>query len=714
MIKRFSIRIKLIAAFIIIGVFPMLLATYIGVEIASGRLEKGIEERINYAGKSAVYLIAKKKTELEGVARSFSGDPRLRKVIQGGVNIKFLWFDTPLQVYLFNHENHMIFTSTGEKFTRPKNPEEGMTLLRTQSGSEPWPLLVFLLPVSDQGRPIGTIMTGYPLGNEFLNDLKSVTGVESMLFKQDPSGGYFSIETKGRLDLPDEILKSVATHGRQAFTKSSRIRLEEKEEEYHALLTPLPDADGRVSYILFNGISSSETLSRKLASTRFYYILIFIGVLLSVIAGSALGTGISWPILRLSSGVKAISAGDYNQKIQVRSRDEIGELAGSFNLMTDRLKATIAKLVENQNYTENMLRSLLNGVMTIDPDSMIIRINRSTENILNLPAERMVGKKISAVFDQDPSILAWIQEGLERRQVKEGMETILHRRDGAIIPIELSLSPLEDPVRPAGSKTGLVVLIRDLTEIQALKEHIRRQDRLAALGELSAGIAHEIRNPLGIIKGAAGILKKDSSSQPPRFDELCSVILEEVDRLNDVINDFLEFARPRPPQFKPQNINELIRGTIQMTALQIEKNKICIHENLKSDLPLIMADEHQIHQVFLNLILNALQATDQGDSLEITTRHLKELNQIEIIFADTGIGIPEDNLNKVFNPFFTTKEQGTGLGLSVVSKIIENHHGKIFLASDAGRGTRFNIHLPVAEKFDSADQEDAVRTGSAK
>ncbi|MEK6777214.1 MAG: ATP-binding protein [bacterium] len=713
MMTRFSIRIKLIAAFIIIGVFPMLVATYIGVKIASGRLEKGIEERINYAGKSAVYLIARKKTELEGVARSLSGDPRLRKVIQGGVNIKFLWFDTPLQVYLFNHENTMIFASTGEKFARPKNPAEGMTLLRTQSGNEKWPLLVFLLPVSDQGRSIGTIMTGYPLDNEFLNDLKSVTGVESMFFKQDPSGGYFSIETKAKLDIPEDILEKVAINGHQAFTKYSRIRLEGKEEEYHALLTPLPDADGRVSYILFNGISASETLSRKLASTRFYYILILIGVLLSVIAGSALGTGISWPIVRLSNGVRAISAGDYNQKIQVHSRDEIGELAESFNLMTDRLKETIAKLVENQSYTENILRSLLNGVMTIDPDARIIRINHSTENILHLPGDKIVGEKISVVFDQDPLILELIQNGLENRRIKEGLETVLHRKDGAIIPIELSLSPLDDPGKSAGSKTGLVVLIRDLTEIQALKEHIRRQDRLAAMGELSAGIAHEIRNPLGIIKGAAGILKRDSLSQAPRFDELCSVILEEVDRLNDVISDFLEFARPRPPQFKPQTINKLISGTIQMAALQIEKNRICIHENLAPDLPLVMADEHQMHQMFLNLILNAIQAMDQGDSLEIATRYLPEVNQIEIIFEDTGIGIPEGDLNKVFNPFFTTKEQGTGLGLSVVSKIIENHQGKIFLSSEAGKGTRFTIHLPVADKFDSDYQEDIHRTRSA-
>lgn len=696
--KPFSIRKKLIVAFILIGVFPMLIATYIGVKIASGRLETGMEDRINYAGKSAVYLLDKKKTELEGVARSFSEDPRLRKVIRGGVNIKFLWFDTPLQVFLFNDRNSMIFSSTGDTFLRPKYPEQGMTLLRMHKDKDQWPLLVYLFPASDEERPIGTIVTGYPLSQDFLNDLKSVTGVESMLFEKGESGAYLLLGEEGRLKVPKEVLKNVADGRRQVFSKDATVVLQGKPGDYVALLTPLPDAEGRVSYILFSGIPVSETLSGKLASARFYYILIILGVLLSVVAGSAVATGISWPILRFSEGVRAISAGDYDQKIQLRSRDEIGELAGSFNRMTDRLKETIAELVENRNYTENILRSLLNGVITIDANYCIMRINQATENIMRLPSEKLVGEQIAVVFEKDPEILGLIRDCLESHRIMEGVETSLHRKDGSSIPIELSLSLLEDPRHPSEKGAGLVVLIRDLTEIQALKEHIRRQDRLAALGELSAGIAHEIRNPLGIIKGAAGILNKESGAKGTKLAELSSVILEEVDRLNEVISDFLEFARPRPPQFKPENMNDLLRATLQMAALQIEKRKVRVHEDLAPDLPMVMADEHQMHQVFLNLILNALQATDEGDTVEIATRFLSQEKLVEIVFSDTGMGIPEENLNKVFNPFFTSKEQGTGLGLSVVSKIVENHDGKIFLASEVGKGARFTICLPVAEQ----------------
>ncbi len=691
MLSGFSIRRKLIVAFILIGVFPMLLATYIGVKIASGRLEKGIEDRVNYAGKSAVYLMGRKKTELEGVAKSFSGDPRLRQAIQGGVNIKFLWFDTPLKVFLFDEENTRIFGSIDADFARPENPEEGMTLLQAAGDQEPWPLLVYVLPVENEGEPIGTIMTGYTLDREFLSDLKSMTGVDSKLFRQDGPGSYVAIGSNERFRLKAELFG-------QTFIKNLTLAGEESDNDYRALLTPLPDAEGRVSLILLNGIPASETLGGKLASAKFYYILILLGLLLSVVAGSAVATGISWPILRFSQGVRAISAGDYSQKIHVQSRDEIGELAQSFNSMTDRLKDTIAQLVENQNYTDNILRSLPNGVLTIGPDHRIIRVNRAVETILRCPDGELVGRTFAEVFEKNQDLVVLIKQCMADNQIKEGVETALHLKDGSVIPVELSLSILEDPAEAGGKGLGLVILLRDLTEIQYLKEHIRRQDRLAALGELSAGIAHEIRNPLGIIKGAAGILNKEIANKDARFDELSSIILEEVDRLNDVINDFLEFARPRPPLFKSQNINDIIRGTLQMTALQIEKHQVQLRTDLSPGLPPIMIDEHQMHQVFLNLVLNALQATDAGDTIEVNTRFLAESGQIEILFRDGGAGIPAETIKKVFNPFFTTKEKGTGLGLSVVNKIVENHHGVIFLNSEEGKGTCFTIQLPVAER----------------
>jgi len=707
MIKGFSIRKKLIVAFILIGVFPMLIATYVGLKIASVRLEKGIEERINYAGKSAVYLLAQKETELAEVAKSFADDSRLRQALQGGVNIKFLWFDTPLKVLLYNAQGKAIFSSADIDVPRPPHPEKGMTLIGNETGETDWPLLVYLLPVSDQEKPIGTIMTGYTLNQEFLNNLKSMTGVESMLLKKDDSGTYQSLGSKDRLDLTEAVLKNVTNEKRQAFTRKATLHREERHNDYYSLLTPLPDADGKVSLILFNGIPTSETLGGKLASARFYYILILLGLALSVIAGSAMATGISWPILRFSQGVRAISAGDYNQKIHVNSQDEIGTLADSFNQMTDRLRETIAQLVDSQNYTENILKSLLNGVITIDPADRIVRVNRATEEILNLPSEAIVGRTFPEVFHKDPELQTLIRNCLDHHRMKEGIETGLHREDGKIIPIELSLSLLEESGDRSGKGGGLVLLVRDLTEIQALKEHIRRQDRLAALGELSAGIAHEIRNPLGIIKGAAGLLQKDTSSTRSKTDELTSVILEEVDRLNEVISDFLEFARPKPPLFKPQKINELIRGTLQMVALQIDEQKTRIEEKLAPDLPPILADEHQMHQMFLNLFLNALQATDREDTISIESRYLPEEGQIEIRFSDTGMGIPEVYRKKVFNPFFTTKEGGTGLGLSVVSQIVENHHGKIFLTCEEGKGSCFTLRFPV-QNIPAAEGRKAV------
>ncbi len=629
------------------------------------------------------------------MAKSFADDPRLRQAIQGGVNIKFLWFDTPLKVLLYNAQGKMIFSSADIHLPRPLHPEKGMTLIRDKTGKTDWPLLVYLLPVSDKGKPIGTIMTGYTLNQEFLNNLKSMTGVESILLGKNPAGSYRSLGTKEQLDLDETTLQQVSGEKRQAFIRNAVLHRGRNRNDYYALLTPLPDAEGRVSLLLFNGIPASETLGGKLASARFYYILILLGLALSILTGSAMATGISWPILRFSQGVRAISAGDYNQKIQIHSQDEIGILADSFNQMTDRLRETIAQLVENRNYTENILKSLLNGVITINPEDRIVRINRAAEQILNLPPASIVGRTFPEVFHQDPKIQGRIRDCLEHHRMEEGIETELHREDGKTIPIELSLSLLEESGDTSGQGGGLVLLIRDLTEIQLLKEHIRRQDRLAALGELSAGIAHEIRNPLGIIKGAAGLLRKEASSKSTKAEELTSVILEEVDRLNEVISDFLEFARPKPPLFKPQKINDLIRSTLQMVALQIDEQKTRIEERLAPNLPQILADEHQMHQMFLNLLLNALQATDPEDTITIESRLLFEEGQIQVRFSDTGIGIPEEDRKKIFNPFFTTRDGGTGLGLSVVSQIVENHHGKIFLTGEEGKGSCFTLRFPI-------------------
>ena len=227
-----------------------------------------------------------------------------------------------------------------------------------------------------------------------------------------------------------------------------------------------------------------------------------------------------------------------------------------------------------------------------------------------------------------------------------------------------------------------------------LAEKLRERERLAAVGAMAAGLAHEIRNPLGAIKGAAEYLDpKDGPADP----ELLQVIIEEVNRLNTVVSQFLDYARPFRARFGRVDLNDLVRRTARLVAAQPESPGLDI--DLSDDLPVIEADGEQLKQVILNLILNAVEASRDGDqSVGIRTRYLPVRRMVELRVVDHGVGIPKDDLDRVFIPFFTTKQHGTGLGLAVCHRIVMSHGGTIHPESEVGLGTDFVIQLPVVQR----------------
>ncbi len=247
-------------------------------------------------------------------------------------------------------------------------------------------------------------------------------------------------------------------------------------------------------------------------------------------------------------------------------------------------------------------------------------------------------------------------------------------------------------------------------ENSRLYERMKERDRLAALGEMAAGLAHEIRNPLSSIKGAVQFL--DPKNLPPAEAELMEVLVEEVDRLNNVVTQFLEYARPMRATFQPANINEVLAKTMKLLAGRELPAEVEVRFALEPELPPVNCDADQLKQVFINLALNAAQAMPKGGALTIETRrprasewHLDEDepryigNQVELRFSDTGGGIPEEVRSRLFIPFYTTKEKGTGLGLAICQRIVKNHGGTIEVESKRGEGTTFILRLPTnAEK----------------
>jgi signal transduction histidine kinase len=237
--------------------------------------------------------------------------------------------------------------------------------------------------------------------------------------------------------------------------------------------------------------------------------------------------------------------------------------------------------------------------------------------------------------------------------------------------------------------------LRRQTEVLAqAEEKLRRADRLSALGKLSAGIAHEVRNPLASIKGTAEILS-DKFKPGDKEYEFVEILIKEVNRLDAVVVGFLDFAKPKPPELKSSKINDIILAVLKLTEHQIARSRINLKTKLEDSLPALYVDPEQMKQVFLNLIINAVQAMPDGGDLEVES--YRNSSEIVCTFSDTGIGISKEQQNDLFTPFYTSKKKGTGLGLAIVYRILEGHKGEIKFTTEENKGTCFTISLPIRD-----------------
>jgi signal transduction histidine kinase len=242
-------------------------------------------------------------------------------------------------------------------------------------------------------------------------------------------------------------------------------------------------------------------------------------------------------------------------------------------------------------------------------------------------------------------------------------------------------------------KRGEAIIEKRAEERLRLKEQLGRAERLSAMGEMAAGISHEIRNPLGIIRSSAELLKKKVAKIDPA-NTLPDIIVEEATRLNGIITDFINFARPRSPKLSPCRVEDIIEKNITFLAAQIDNGRYIIQKHYQNPLPDIMADASMLHQSFLNLFINAMQAMPEGGRVGVAIR--SHGGRVVIDIDDEGQGIPGDLLDKIWDPFFTTKEKGTGLGLGIVKNVIESHGGSIGITNRTPHGARVTVELPIS------------------
>jgi len=270
---------------------------------------------------------------------------------------------------------------------------------------------------------------------------------------------------------------------------------------------------------------------------------------------------------------------------------------------------------------------------------------------------------------------------------------------GKRIPLEVGAQSLRDA---DGNLFGYVLLFKDLSEIRALRREIARNQRLASVGRLAGGVAHEIRNPLSSIKGLATYFKERYQDKLDD-QQIANIMIQEVDRLNRVVGQLLDFARPIKISKKPVSMQALIEDSLKLVARQASEKDIKIETRFPAQMDPVAVDPDQLNQVLLNLYLNAIDSMDAGGRLAISIKNSQPAHNIEIEIMDDGIGISQEDLAHIFDPYFTTKATGTGLGLANVHNIVDAHGGKVAVESQPGRGTTFTISLPLTAKEKSDD-----------
>jgi two-component system sensor histidine kinase PilS (NtrC family) len=350
--------------------------------------------------------------------------------------------------------------------------------------------------------------------------------------------------------------------------------------------------------------------------------------------------------------------------------------------LSSRLEKTVQKLEEKdlnlrdlEFFNKEVIENMPGGLFTTDLSGKVLLFNRAAERITGTKREEIIGRKIDSVLS---SFAFPFSEGRSEKTI-----TIEHARK----IIGLTISQMKGA---AENTKGFIVVFQDLTKFKRLEREIKQKEKWAAIGELSSNIAHEIRNPLASLRGSIEMLKEDSV--PRNYKEkLMEIALNEMDRLNRIITDFLTYSRPSPPEFKKFDVNNLLDETVELLKNACQNNT---HVTLKKDHDAaeVDADPQKMRQVFWNLGMNAIEAMSDGGEIIISTKEKEGF--IEIAFQDFGTGIAEKDIEKIFYPFFTTKEQGTGLGLAIAYRIVEEHNGTINVKSISGIGTTFEIILP--------------------
>src|SRR2546425_28400 len=419
--------------------------------------------------------------------------------------------------------------------------------------------------------------------------------------------------------------------------------------------------------------------------------------------GFYLARGITDPVEQLAEGTREVAAGNLSYKVQARADDEIGVLVSSFNRMTDDLSESKRRLEEayldlqdkhteledRRRYMETVLEAITTGVVSLDPQNRITTVNRAAATMFGLNEHTMVGRSIDQAFvGPDLRDVVALAQRIQRGRAATVEQALQLRRNGARVSLLASGTTLRGT---EGEYAGMVIVFDDLTELL-------KAQRLAAWREVAQRIAHEIKNPLTPIQLSAQRLRRRLVRAPGDEQQLVTectqTIIQEVDGLKRLRGEFPRFARMPAPAPRPTDV----RPIVEAVALLYREShpRLVINTRAPGDLPLLDVDPDQFRRVIMNLVDNAVEAVGGAGHVDVELTHAEGAGRVRIVVSDTGPGISSDDKDKLFQPYFSTKAGGMGLGLPIVHEIVTEHGGLIHVEDNVPRGCRFVVDLPVS------------------
>jgi PAS domain S-box-containing protein len=410
-------------------------------------------------------------------------------------------------------------------------------------------------------------------------------------------------------------------------------------------------------------------------------------VLLSFIASFYLANRLLAPIEMLRRELARIDTGSEGPPLDLRNEEDVSRVADFFASMSRRLADDRRLRESGEAWLETMLGGFADAVMVVSRERRILSLNHPASELLGRSPSDLQGKPLSEVLPPDDPLQLIVEEAFAAQQAV-GPRIVPLRVADREVPHTLTAQRLGE-----ADVFGVMVSARDMEKLARLGSHLSYSQKLAALGRLTSGVAHEIKNPLNAMVIHVELLRQKLGKGSPEARGYLDVLEEEIRRLDGVIQGFLKFTRPEELQLEAIRIEEVLSEASRLLVGEVERNGIRMETHIAPDLPQVYGDRELLQQAVLNLLINACEAMPEGGELRLTASHPEE-GRVVLDIQDTGVGIEADELPKIFDLYYTTKSRGSGIGLSMVYRIIQLHDGEVKVDSTPGQGTRFTITLP--------------------